>query len=128
MNECWHILVVDDQKRTRESVKALLQAALEGAVILEAGTGREAVRLAGEERPDLVVMDVRMPEMDGTEAARAIKARWPNMGVVMLSMYPGYRGESLAAGADAFVCKGEPPETLLAAVQELLPGGEPCRS
>lgn len=127
MIERWHILVVDDQKRTREGVKALLQASLAGAEVREAGSGGEAVRLAGEEPPDLIVMDVRMPGMDGTEATRVIKSRWPRLGVVVLSMYPGYRGEALAAGADAFVCKGEPPEVLLSAVQGLLPGGEPCR-
>jgi two-component system NarL family response regulator len=54
-----------------------------------------------------------MPEMDGLEATRLIKARWPQVKVIVLSMYADYMADALAAGADAFVSKGEPPERLL---------------
>jgi len=81
--------------------------------IREAGDGREALRLAEELPPDLVLMDVRMPEMDGLEATGRIKARWPWVKVIVLSMYVEHEDEALAAGADAFVGKAGAPEKLL---------------
>ena len=80
----------------------------------EAGDGREAVQLVRELQPDAVLMDVRMPEMDGLQATVQIKASWPQVKVVVLSMHLEYRDEALAAGADAFVGKGEPADRLLA--------------
>ena len=107
------ILVVDDQPRARRSLKALLATWPQVEGIREAANGREAVGLVEEYRPDVVLMDARMPEMDGLQATRFIKARWPQVKVIMLSMYADYLDEALAAGADAFVSKGEPPEKLL---------------
>ena len=104
------ILVVDDQPRARRSLKALLATWPQVEGIREAANGREAVGLVEEYRPDVVLMDARMPEMDGLQATRFIKARWPQVKVIMLSMYADYLDEALAAGADAFVSKGEPPE------------------
>jgi DNA-binding NarL/FixJ family response regulator len=121
----WRILIADDQKRTRESLRALLNATLPAPEIWEACSGREAVRLAEERQPDLILMDVRMPEGDGLEATRTIKSRWPGIRIVVLSMYLAYREEARAAGADAFVSKGEPPERLLAVLREQQPGGRP---
>ena len=91
--------------------------------IREAGNGREAVRLVEELPPDLVLMDVRMPEMDGLEATGQIKARWPQVKVIVLSMYIEHRDEALAAGADAFVGKGEAPEALLGILTALVEKG-----
>jgi NarL family two-component system response regulator LiaR len=107
------ILVVDDQPRARKSLKALLSTWARVLEIREAGDGREAVRLVEEFQPDLVLIDVRMPEVDGLEAAAQVKARWPHVRVVVLSMYVEHRDEALAAGADAFVGKGEASERLL---------------
>jgi DNA-binding NarL/FixJ family response regulator len=90
------------------------------AEIREASNGREALRLVEELPPDLVLMDVRMPEMDGLEATRQIKARWPQVKVIVLSMYIEHGGEALAAGADAFVGKGEAPEKLLDVVSAVM--------
>jgi len=72
------------------------------------------LRLIEESRPDVVLMDVRMPEMDGLQATRFIKTRWPQVKVILLSMYGEYMTQALEAGADASVGKGEPPGTLLA--------------
>ncbi len=107
------ILVVDDQVRARRSVQALLAIRHLVGEIQEASNGREAVDRLQEFQPDIVLMDVRMPEMDGLEATRRIKARWKAVQVILLSMYPEYEQEAQAAGADAFFCKADSPDRLL---------------
>jgi CheY-like chemotaxis protein len=113
MAERLWILIVDDQQRARKSLEALLSTWSRAVAICEAGNGREAIQLVKEFQPDLVLMDVRMPEIDGLEATARIKARWPQVRVIVLSMYVEHRDEALAAGADAFVGKGDAPGTLL---------------
>jgi DNA-binding NarL/FixJ family response regulator len=114
------ILIVDDQPRARQSLKALLVTWSQVKEIREAANGQEAVHLVEESQPDVVLMDARMPEMDGLEATRLIKARWPQVKVIVLSMYADYMADALAAGADAFVSKGEPPERLLATLAAII--------
>jgi DNA-binding NarL/FixJ family response regulator len=114
------ILIVDDQTRARQSLKALLAIWPQVKEIREAANGQEALHLIEESRPDVVLMDARMPEMDGLEATRLIKARWPQVKVIVLSMYADYTADALAAGADAFVSKGEPPERLLATLTTVI--------
>jgi DNA-binding NarL/FixJ family response regulator len=113
MGEPIRVLIVDDRPRARKSVKALLSTSQRVGEICEAGNGREAVQLVKELQPDVVLMDVRMPEMDGLNATRRIKAQWPQVRVVVLSMYLEYRDEATAAGADAFASKGDAPDALL---------------
>ncbi|MCX6030968.1 MAG: response regulator transcription factor [Chloroflexi bacterium] len=110
------ILIVDDLPRTRESLQALLATWPRLAALAEAASGEQALELAATFQPDVALMDVRMPGMDGLEATRRIKARWPEIKVIVLSLYGEYADEALAAGADAFVSKGEPAESLLAAL------------
>jgi DNA-binding NarL/FixJ family response regulator len=128
------VLIADDNARSRNGLRALLgtvrlkpSAALgrggqdneiwpEVEVVGEAANGREAVRQVVKCRPDVVLMDARMPEMDGLEATWLIKNRWPGVRVVVLTLYATYRAEALAAGADAFLVKGCPNEELLAAI------------
>ena len=69
-----------------------------------------------ERRPDVVLMDARMPVMDGLEAARLIKERWPEIRVVAFTIHAAYRAASLTAGADVFLIKGCPPAELLRAI------------
>jgi DNA-binding NarL/FixJ family response regulator len=114
------ILIVDDQPRARKSVKALLSTWQRAGEIYEAGNGREAVQRARECQPDVVLMDVRMPEVDGLKATVQIKALWPRIKVVVLSMHLEYRDEALAVGADAFVGKGEPADRLLAVLADVV--------
>lgn len=85
-------------------------------VICEATNGHEAVRLVEETEPDVVVMDIRMPLLDGLEATRRIKARWPAVKVVALTTNASNRVEVLAAGADEFLVKGCPAEDLFQAI------------
>jgi DNA-binding NarL/FixJ family response regulator len=113
MAEPIRVLIVDDQPRARKSLKALLSTWPRVGEMHEASNGREAAQLVRELQPDVVLMDVRMPEVDGLKATVQIKALWPQVKVILLSMYPEYRDEALVAGADAFVGKGDAPETLL---------------
>jgi DNA-binding NarL/FixJ family response regulator len=113
------VLIADDRPRSRAGLRALLVLYPEIDVVGEAVDGREAVHLVEERRPAVVLMDVRMPGMDGLEATRLIKARWPEVKVIVLTLYTAHRAEALAAGADAFVSKGDPPECLLTALSQL---------
>jgi NarL family two-component system response regulator LiaR len=117
------ILIVDDQPRARKSLRALLSTWSQVGKMDEANNGREAVELVREGQPDVVLMDVRMPEIDGLKATVQIKALWPQVRVVVLSMYAEYQGEALAAGADAFVGKGGAPDRLLDLLSALVQKG-----
>jgi DNA-binding NarL/FixJ family response regulator len=119
MTQRVQILIVDDQPRARQSLRALLSTWPNAGEVREAADGQEAVRLVEDQQPDVVLMDIRMPEMDGVQATRLIKARWPQVHVVVLTLYGEYEAETLAAGADAFIGKGEPPDRLLAALSAL---------
>ncbi len=113
------IVIADDQKHTRSGLRALLSACLPHARFWEAVTGLEADRLAAEVRPHLILMDIRMPDLDGLSATQRIKARQPGVKVLVLTLLADSAEEAAAAGADAFVSKGESPERLLGAVTEL---------
>ena len=108
------ILIVDDQQHARRSLKALLETRFKLVDTCEAATGLEAIRCVEECKPDIVLMDARMPEMDGIEATRMIKMKSAQLPVIILSMYSEYQAAALAAGATAFLLKGGPAEQLLA--------------
>jgi CheY-like chemotaxis protein len=112
------ILIVDDQPRARRSLKAVLATKFQLVDTCEAANGIEAVRCVEECKPDIVLMDARMPDMDGIEATRIIKTKSAHTPVILLSMYPEYQAAALAAGASAFISKGEPPERLLEALSQ----------
>jgi len=100
------VLIADDHSVVRAGLRGLLTASgLE--VIGEAGNGREAVSLARALHPDVVLLDVRMPEMDGLQALAAIKAEMPDVSVVMLTVYasPEYLSRAIAAGAAGYLLK-----------------------
>ena len=107
------ILIVDDQPRARKSLQALLSTWSRVGEMHEACDGPAGVERVQELRPDVVLMDVRMPELDGLQATQQIKAMWPQVKVIVMSMYPEHQSEALAAGADGFVGKAEAPERLL---------------
>jgi DNA-binding NarL/FixJ family response regulator len=125
MTQRVQILIVDDQPRARQSVRALLSTWPPAGDVREAADGQEAVRLVAKRQPDVLLMDVRMPQMDGLQATRIIKSRWPGVKVIVLTLYGEYEAEALAAGADAFIGKGEPPDRLLAALSALATGQFP---
>jgi DNA-binding NarL/FixJ family response regulator len=111
------LVIADDRPRTRRAVQALLAAHTGFQVVGEASDGEEALAQVAELQPDLVLLDVRMPRLDGVAATVEIKARWPTVRVVVHSLAVGRRDEALAAGADAFVAKGGRPDELLQALR-----------
>jgi DNA-binding NarL/FixJ family response regulator len=106
------VLIADDRGPTRQGLRALLTLSPGIEVVGEAVNGFEAVQMVAQQQPDVVLMDMHMPVMDGLEATRCIKERWPEVRIVALTMYPGYRVEAIAAGADALLLKGGSIETL----------------
>lgn len=111
-----NVLIVDDDRASREGLRELFELRPNINVVGEAINGEEAVTLANSLHPDLVVMDVQMPRMDGLEATRLIKEHAPGIRVILLTMYREYRAAALRAGADAFLVKGDGIGPLLAAI------------
>ena len=114
------ILIADDRKTTRQGLRALLALVPEVDVIDEATNGQQCIELVAQQVPDMVLMDMQMPGMDGVEAIRRIKAQWPSVRVVALTMYAKYRNAALEAGADAFLLKDGEPELLVDAIMAQL--------
>jgi len=110
------VLIADDQRATRLGLRALLALYPQVKVLGEAADGQEALCLVAEHHPDVVVLDVRMPRVDGLEVTRRIKSQWPDTRVVILTMYASYRAKALAAGADQFLVKGCKSEALREAI------------
>jgi len=115
MDQC-KVLIADDNLRARFGLRVLLTLQSEIEVVGEAADGLEALDRVRDHQPDVVLMDTRMPLLDGLEATHRIKARWPETRIVLTSMVAAHRASAQAAGADAFVVKGSPTEELLAAI------------
>lgn len=120
MEKPFGLLIVDDQPRARQSLSALLMIDFPLIKIFEASNGKEALCQAEAHLPDIVVMDVLMPEWNGIEATRLIKAMFPQIKVILYSMYVEYQAAAVPAGADAFIAKGEPPESLMKSISTLM--------
>jgi DNA-binding NarL/FixJ family response regulator len=117
------VLLADDHAVMREGLAALLAGA--GIEVIGAvGNGRDAVRLARELRPDVVVMDISMPDLNGVDATRQIRVRAPAVRVVMLSMHANreHVHQALAAGAEGYVLKEEAATEVASAVRSVSAG------
>ena len=125
MSSMIRILITDDKLGTRRGLKAVLTFIPQVKIVAEAANGQEALQLIAMHKPDVVLMDIRMPVMDGLEATRQIKQQWPNLHVITLSMYSHYEAEALAAGADVFLVKGCPYKMLQDAVLSSSPQTKP---
>jgi DNA-binding NarL/FixJ family response regulator len=114
------VVIADDQPMMRAGFKAVLESAGDITVVAEAGTGEEAIQAAREHRPDVVLMDIRMPVMDGIEATR----RLPGQRVLILTTFglDEYIIDALRAGASGFLLKDAPTQEVLAAVRAVAAG------
>jgi DNA-binding NarL/FixJ family response regulator len=119
------VLVADDQSMVRAGFRMLLSREPDIEVVAEAGNGREAVRKSASTKPTVVLMDIRMPELDGLEATRQILSADDDARILILTTFDldEYVYEALRAGASGFVLKDDPPEQLLAAIRTVA-GGE----
>jgi DNA-binding NarL/FixJ family response regulator len=118
------VLVADDQSMVRAGFRMLLAEEPDIEVVAEASNGREAVDKAARFGPTVILMDIRMPELDGLEATRRILAADDKARVLILTTFDldEYVYEALRAGASGFVLKDDPPEQLLAAIRTVAAG------
>ena len=114
------ILIVDDNAEVRQELRTLLPLAGDLEVVGEAADGAEAVRLAEALRPEVILLDLQMPVLDGFAAARRIKDRWPACRVVALTVHDDETTQQKAsqAGVDVFLVKGSPLDTLVGAISD----------
>jgi DNA-binding NarL/FixJ family response regulator len=125
MSERIRVMLVDDQKLMREGLRILLELEPDLQVVGEAGDGRAALAAYSDCQPDVVLMDVRMPGMDGVEATWRLRQRWPEVRVIILTTFDDeeYVFEGLRAGALGYLLKDVSGEDLADAVRKVAAGG-----
>ena len=112
------VLLADDQTKVRSALRLLLEQEPGLSVVGEAAEAEDLLAQVGTECPDLVLLDWELPDQGGAATLAGLRAARPGLMVIALSGQPEARQAALAAGADAFVSKGDPPERLLAAVDD----------
>ncbi|MCX4548081.1 MULTISPECIES: response regulator transcription factor [unclassified Streptomyces] len=118
------VLLADDEKMIRAGIRAVLGAAPSIEVVAEAGDGREAVELTLKHRPDVALLDIRMPRLDGLQAAEELRTAAPGTALVMLTTFSEdeYIVRALGAGVSGFLLKSGDPRELIAGVQAVAEG------
>ncbi len=118
------ILMADDHAVVRQGYLSLLGALIKDVEVIEAGSGTDAVLLFIQQQPDVVVLDINMPDMSGIDACRQIRNRDPDARVLMFSMYeePGMIREALAAGASGYLSKASSPDLMVEALSRVAAG------
>ncbi len=119
------LLLVDDQRLMRDGLRLLLELEPDMTVAAEAGDGQEALDAYQRVQPDVTLMDIRMPGMDGVEATRRILARWPEARIIILTTFDddAYVFEGLRAGARGYLLKAVSGEELARAIRTVAAGG-----
>ena len=118
------ILIADDHPVVREGLSSMLSRERDIQVVGEAENGTEAIKKAGELQPDIILMDLRMPEVDGVEAMRQIRVRNPDMKFIVLTTYDNdeYIFKGIEVGARAYLLKDAPREELFKAIRAIYRG------
>jgi DNA-binding NarL/FixJ family response regulator len=118
------VLIADDHQLFRDGLKALLLSAPDTEVLGEASTGKEAIQLAAESQPDVILMDLQMPDMDGIEATRHIVRTSPHINVLMVTMFEDDSSvfAAMRAGARGYVLKGAKHDEMLRAIRAISSG------
>ena len=118
------VLIADDHPIVRDGLNAIINDQKDMEVVAEAANGNEAIRLAQLHRPDVMLIDLRMPQMNGLEALYAIRSEWEQANIIILSTYDGdediYR--ALQAGAQAYILKGSSRAELLSTIRAVHSG------
>ena len=119
------LLLVDDHKLFREGLRRILELEPDLTVVGEAGSGRTAMEKLAQCQPDVVLMDINMPEVNGVEATRLIKEMCPSIAVLVLSIHDDreYLLEVLKAGASGYLLKDVDPDRLIEAIRDVAKGG-----
>ena len=120
MNKKIRILVVDDSHSFRMGMRALLEIQPDMEVVGETHSGHKVMELVEVFHPDLILLDAQMPGMTGIEVTRAVKHRWPEVKIILMTMFADYRPTAIEAGADTFLTKGIPPEHVLALIRGIV--------
>lgn len=122
--ETIRILIADDHQLFRDGLKALILSALDTEVVAEAATGDETVTLAAEHRPDVILMDIQMPGLNGIEATRKIVEANPEVGILMVTMFDDDHNvfAAMRAGARGYVLKGARHDEMLRAIRAVAVG------
>jgi two-component system, NarL family, response regulator NreC len=120
------VLIVDDHKMYRDGLKTLINLQKDMMVVGEAANGQEAIARTRELHPDVILMDVKMPVMDGVEATRRILAEMPGMKILALSMYSddGFMSGMHRAGALGYILKGSDFDELSGAIRRVAGSGD----
>jgi len=119
MDETLRLMIVDDNPHARKALSAFISTQDWVKIIGEASNGEDALTEIESQPPDLVLMDVQMPVMDGLQATQIIKKRWPQIKVIVLTIYDDYRLQADQAGADAFLVKGCSMEQMISIIRSL---------
>ncbi len=124
MTEMIRILLADDHHVLRQGMAQVLEAQPDMTIVAQAGNGHEAIKAAQKHQPDIALLDINMPKMDGVQAARQIGDESPDTGIIILTMYrrDDYVFEAIKAGASGYLLKEVELDELLAAIRAVADG------
>jgi two-component system, NarL family, response regulator NreC len=126
INKPQRILIVDDNPVLREGLKSILSKFSFFDIVGEAADGLEALNTAERLLPDLILMDISMPRMDGLTATKEIKKKWPGTKILVFTVHstPEYLAAASKAGADGYLSKDSPRAELIQSIQNILAGNQ----